>query len=59
MNWNFQTYLRLFLLFGGIAFLLFGDVSGDYVRIGIGVIAVIFGSIGLAYEWRETANSNE
>lgn len=58
MNWNFRTYLRLFLLLGGIVFFAFGVADGETLQVALGALALIVGGGGLAYEWRETATKD-
>ena len=55
MHWNARTYLRLFLLVGGVGLLVLGVVNEDVLNVGIGAVAAVLGGGGLAYEWRETS----
>lgn len=54
-NWNGRTYLRLFLLVAGGAFLVWGAVRGSALDVGLGAVAVLLGGVGLAWEWRDNA----
>jgi len=53
LNWNGRTYLRVFLLVAGSAFLVWGAIQGSAVDAGLGAVAVLLGGVGLAWEWRE------
>lgn len=55
MYWNFRTFLRLFLLLGGLVLLAWGIAGDAILNILVGGVAVLLGAAGLAYEWRETA----
>ena len=54
MNWNLRTFVRLFLVIGGTVILVDGVLSGETVGILIGIVAVILGTVGLVFEWRES-----
>lgn len=58
MYWNFRTFLRLFLVVGGTAFLLSGTIEGETVQIVLGAVALVLGAGGLAHERRETTTNN-
>lgn len=53
MNWNYRTFLRLFLLVGGVVFLFLGLRDGERANLIVGGVAVVLGVGGLAYEIRE------
>lgn len=58
MNWNFRTYLRLFLVLGGIVFFAFGVLDGEPLQVALGAVALAVGGGGLGYEWRQTATKD-
>ncbi|WP_293030493.1 hypothetical protein [Natronococcus sp.] len=52
MRWTPRTYLRLFLLGGGLLLLGSGLLAGDFLEVLLGAAATALGGIGLAAEWR-------
>ena len=58
MNWNFRTYLRLFLLLGGIVFFAVGSTDGEGLQVALGAVALVVGGGGLVYEWRGNATKD-
>lgn len=52
MRWNLRTYLRLFLLGGGLLLLGSGLLAGDALEILVGAAGAGLGGIGIAAEWR-------
>ncbi|MDG5820473.1 hypothetical protein [Natronococcus sp. A-GB7] len=56
MRWTPRTYLRLFLLGGGL--LLFGSglLAGDPLEMLLGAAGVALGGIGLVTEWRDASD---
>lgn len=55
MHWNSRTFLRLFLLVGGIVLLVLGVTNEELLNAAIGAVATALGGGGLVYEWRETS----
>lgn len=56
MRWNLRTYLRLFLLGGGLLLLGSGLLAGELFEILVGAAGAVLGGIGLAAEWRTASN---
>jgi hypothetical protein len=52
MDWGLQNLVQGFLVVGGAGYVVWGAVSGDVVRIGIGVLAVGVGAVGLVRDRR-------
>lgn len=55
MNWNFRTFLRIFLVVGGTGLLVFGLTAGDTLNTVVGAAALVMGVVGLTSEWRDTS----
>ena len=53
MHWRFRTLLRVFLLVGGLAFVVLGTLDGSLFNIGLGSVAAFLGLVGLWMEYRE------
>lgn len=58
MNWNVRTYLRLFLVVGGVGFLALGLTTSDTLQMVLGLLAVLVGGAGLVHERRGGATKN-
>ncbi|MFU8866961.1 hypothetical protein [Natronococcus sp.] len=56
MRWTLRTYLRLFLLGGGLLLLGSGLLAGDRLEILLGAAGAGLGGIGLAAEWRAASD---
>ncbi|SDQ55839.1 hypothetical protein [Natronobacterium texcoconense] len=56
MEWNLRTFVRLFLLVGGVALFVTGAVGSDTLDVVLGVVAATLGAVGLLSEWNDTAN---
>jgi len=50
VDWTARTFLRAFLLVGGLGFLVAGAGGGAPVDVGLGVAAALLGAFGL---WTE------
>ncbi|WP_161493198.1 hypothetical protein [Natrarchaeobaculum aegyptiacum] len=55
MHWNVRTFVRLFLLVGGLALIGTGAAGGETLTVGLGAVAVVLGIVGLAAEWNESS----
>ena len=56
MRWTPRTYLRLFLLGGGLLLLGSGLLAGELLEILLGAAGVALGGIGLVAEWRDVSD---
>ncbi|MDG5759659.1 hypothetical protein QA600_09930 [Natronococcus sp. A-GB1] len=56
MRWTPRTYLRLFLLGGGLLLLGSGLLGGELFEILIGSAGAVLGGIGLVAEWRDVSD---
>ena len=54
VHWNLRTFVRLFLLVGGILALASGALGGTPTTLLVGIVAVALGIAGLGAEWRES-----
>jgi len=53
MHWSPRTLVRVFLLVGGLAFIVLGAVDGSLFNLGLGAVAAFLGLVGLWMEYRE------
>lgn len=47
MEWNLRTVVRVFLIAGGIGYVVWGAVTGRTLWIALGVAAAVIGVVGL------------
>lgn len=50
-----RTVVRLFLVVGGLVFLVLGAVEGSWFEVSLGGVAMVVGAVGL---WRERATTS-
>lgn len=50
MEWSHRTIVRVFLVVGGIAFLVVGALDQSIFELALGALAVVLGAVGL---WME------
>lgn len=55
MDWDARTYLRLFLLVGGLIMLVWGITGDNTLNVLIGAGGLLLGAGGLVYEYRTAA----
>ena len=56
MSMDFRTLVRVFLLVGGIAYAVFGVISGSTFEVGFGALAAVLGGFGLWWEHRDASS---
>jgi len=59
MDLGFRTLLRGFLLVGGFLFFLRGAINGSLFDLGLGAVATLVGGVGLWWELRGGAGSDD
>lgn len=52
LDWNARTFLRVFLVAGGVTFIVSGTIEESLLNLGIGILALAVGATGL---WQEYA----
>jgi len=58
MDWTIRTVMRVFLLVGGLVFVVRRALEGETFELGLGVVAVFLGALGLWWEW-QTASADD
>jgi len=53
MHWSPRTLVRVFLLVGGLAFIVLGTLDSSLFNLGLGAVAAFLGLVGLWMEYRE------
>lgn len=53
MDWTYRTLLRIFLLLGGIVFVVQGVLDDAIFDLLLGIAATLLGATGLWWEWNQ------
>lgn len=53
MDWHPRTLVRIFLVVGGLVYLISGVTSGSAPALALGAAAMALGAFGLWWEFRD------
>jgi hypothetical protein len=54
MDWQLRTLVRIFLVVGGLWYLITGALSGAVPSMALGAVATALGAFGLWWEFRDS-----
>lgn len=54
MAWHLRTLVRIFLVVGGLYYLITGALSGSVPSMALGGVATALGGFGLWWEYRDS-----
>ncbi|MEF8775851.1 MAG: hypothetical protein V5A43_05025 [Haloarculaceae archaeon] len=56
MDWHLRTLVRIFLVVGGLVYVVSGVMSGSLPAMALGAAATALGAVGLWWEFRDSAS---